>query len=94
MNKNEVGILISQKVENEITKKDIARVLTAFIEVVKETLVKGDNITLEGFMTLSIIVVDEKKGTCFGKDWSTPKKHIPTVSYSKVFKKIIASKEL
>ena len=94
MNKNEVGILISQKVENEITKKDIARVLTAFIEVVKETLLKGDNITLEGFMTLSTMVVNKRQGTCFEKDWSTPKKHIPTISYSKVFKKIIASKEI
>ncbi len=94
MNKNEVGILISQKVENEITKKDIARVLTAFIEVAKETLVKGDNITLEGFISLSTLVVEKKQGTCFGKDWSTPKKYIPTVSYSKSFKKLIASKEI
>jgi len=94
MNKNEVGILISQKVENKITKKDIAAVLTAFIEVAKETLVKGDNITLEGFISLSTMVVEKKQGTCFGKDWSTPQKYIPTVSYSKVFKKIIASKEI
>ena len=94
MNKNEIGILISQKLENEITKKDIAIVLTAFIEVAKETLVKGNNITLEGFMTFSTMVVDKKSGTCFGKEWSTPKKYTPTVKYSKVLKNLIASKKI
>lgn len=94
MNKNEIGILIFQKVEHEITKKDIARVLTAFIEVARETLVKGDNITLEGFMTLSTMVINERQGTCFGKNWSTPKKYTPTVKYSKVLKDLIASKKI
>ena len=94
MNKNEIGILTSQKLENEISKKDTTRVLNAFIEVAKEILVKGDRITLEGFMSLSTMVIDEKSGTCFGKDWTTPKKYIPTVKYSNSFKKQIASKKI
>ena len=94
MNKNEIGILTSQKLENEISKKDIARVLTAFIEVSKEILVKGDRITLEGFMSLSTMVIDKKEGCCFGTDWTTPQKYIPIAKYSNSFKKQIATMKI
>ena len=94
MNKNEIGILISQKLENEITKKDIASVLNAFIEVSKEILVKGDRITLEGFLSLGTMVINKKVGCCFGNNWSTPKKYTPSVRFSDSFKKLIATKKV
>ncbi len=94
MNKNEIGILIANKLGNKITKKDIATVINAFIDVAKEILVKGDKITLEGFMSLSTMIIDEKSGTCFGKDWNTPKKYIPAAKYSNSFKKQIAKKKI
>lgn len=94
MNKNEIGIIIANKLENKISKKDIATVINAFIDTVKETLVKGDKITLEGFISLNTMIIDERKGLCFGKDWATPKKYIPTVKYSKALKDLIASKKI
>lgn len=94
MNKNEIGIIIANKLDNEISKKDIATVINAFIDTVKETLVKGDKITIEGFISFSTMIIDEKSGTCFGKDWKTPKKFIPTVKYSNSFKKQIANNKI
>ena len=94
MNRNEIGILVANKLENEITKKDIATVINAFIDIVKETLVKGDKITLEGFISLNTMVIEKKEGCCFGKDWTTPKKYIPTAKYSNSFKRLIANKKI
>lgn len=52
MNKNElIGAIAS---EAEISKKDAEKALTAFINVITDTLVDGDKVQLVGFGTFEV----------------------------------------
>lgn len=61
LNKQEVITAISGKV-NGLTKKTTEEVLNAFIEVVKETVAKGDGISLVGFMGIEVKDRVERNG--------------------------------
>ena len=51
MNKSELIEALSE--ETTFSKKDIAKVLTAFTRIVERTLKKGDKVSLTGFGTYS-----------------------------------------
>lgn len=53
MNKTELITAMAEKAE--ISKKDAEKALTAFINVVADTLVDGDKITIIGFGTFEVV---------------------------------------
>ena len=52
MNKAELVAAIAEK--TELSKKDSEKALKAFIDVVKEELIKGENVSLIGFGTFEV----------------------------------------
>ena len=52
MNKKELIEVMAEK--SGLTKKDAERALTAFIDTTKETLKKGDKVSLVGFGTFEV----------------------------------------
>ena len=53
MNKTELVAAIASKAD--LTKKDAEKALSAFEEVVTETLVAGDKVQLVGFLTIDVV---------------------------------------
>ena len=60
MNKSELIEALSE--ETTFSKKDIAKVLTAFTRIVERTLKKGDKVSLTGFGTYWISRRPERVG--------------------------------
>lgn len=60
MNKSELIEALSE--ETTFSKKDIAKVLTAFTRIVERTLKKGDKVSLTGFGTYWISKRPERMG--------------------------------
>lgn len=60
MNKTELVSAIAEKAE--MTKKDAEKALNALVEVVKETLGRGDRIALVGFGTFEVRERKERRG--------------------------------
>jgi len=60
MNKSELIEALSE--ETTFSKKDIAKVLTAFTRIVERTLKKGDKVALTGFGTYWISRRPERMG--------------------------------
>lgn len=58
MNKQELITALAERAE--MTKKDTEKLITAFQEVVTETLVDGEKISMSGFLTLEPCEVAEK----------------------------------
>ena len=52
MNKSELVAAIAEK--TELTRKDSEKAVSAFVEVVSDTLAKGDKIQLIGFGTFAV----------------------------------------
>ena len=90
MNKKELINKISEN--TTITKKDVDIVLAAFQDIVKETVISGDKVSLTGFMTFEKKHVPAKSGvTKLGgveKPWSTEPKDEVSVKLSKSYKAI------
>ncbi|MCQ2273864.1 MAG: HU family DNA-binding protein [Bacteroidales bacterium] len=53
MNKTELVAAMAEKAG--ISKVDAAKALTAYVDVVKEQLAKGDSVSLVGFGTFSVV---------------------------------------
>lgn len=60
MNKTELITAMAEKAE--ISKKDAEKALTAFINVVADTLVDGDKISITGFGTFEVVERAERQG--------------------------------
>lgn len=60
MNKSELIEALSE--ETTFSKKDIAKVLTAFTRIIERTLKKGDKVSLTGFGTYWISKRPERMG--------------------------------
>ena len=60
MNKADLMLKISK--EAEITKRQAAKALDALVEGMQEALSRGDNITLLGFGTFSVMSRSARKG--------------------------------
>jgi len=79
MNKSELVEAISKKAS--MTKVDTEKTLNAFIEVVRETLKKGDKIGLVGFGTFQ---VQERKATTGVNPQTREKIQIPAKKVAKL----------
>ena len=90
MNKTELVKEISN--QTTLSQKDVVTVIDAFQNIVKDTVVRGDKVTLTGFLTFDKKHVDAKSGvTKLGgveKPWSTPAKDEISVKISKSYKAI------
>ena len=60
MNKTELIAAVAEKAE--LSKKDAAKALKAFTDVVSEELVKGEKIQLVGFGTFEVAEREEREG--------------------------------
>ena len=60
MNKSELIAAMAEK--NELSKKDNEKALAAFMDIVKESLKKGDKIQLIGFGTFDVTKRAARKG--------------------------------
>lgn len=69
MNKNE---LINALAGKGYTRKDGEKAVNDVLDVISETLAKGENITILGFGTFKIKEVSEKESTGFGKKTIIP----------------------
>ena len=90
MNKTELVKEIAN--QTTLSQKDVVTVIDAFQNIVKDTVVNGDKVTLTGFLTFDKKHVDAKSGvTKLGgveKPWSTPAKDEISVKISKSYKAI------
>lgn len=87
MNKSDLVTKIAEK--SNLTKKDSEKVLNAFVESVKETLSKGEKVTLVGFGTFEV----RKRAARVGRNPQTKQEiHIPA-SKAPAFKVGTAFKE-
>jgi DNA-binding protein HU-beta len=59
---NKADLMLKISKEAEITKRQAAKALDALVEGVQEALIKGDNITLMGFGTFSVMSRSARKG--------------------------------
>lgn len=91
MNKSELVASIADKL-NGVTKKDITSVIDALPEVVKETVSKGEDVKLTGFLTFAKKHVDAKTGKSklggVEKAWHTEAKDEISVKISKSYKEL------
>ena len=91
MNKTQLVKEITSKVEGA-TQKDVALILDTFAEVVKDTVVNGDDVKLTGFLTFSKKHVPAKSGVSkiggVEKPWTTEEKDEVAVKISKAYKAI------
>lgn len=60
MNKTELIAAMAEKAE--ISKKDAEKALTAFTNVVADTLVDGDKVAITGFGTFEVVERAERQG--------------------------------
>lgn len=60
MNKTELISAMAEKAE--ISKKDAEKALTAFTNVVTDTLVNGDKVAITGFGTFEVVERAERQG--------------------------------
>lgn len=90
MNKKEFISEISQR--TNVQKKDIAAVIDAFQDVVKDTVTKGDKVAIAGFLTFAKKHIPAKSGISkiggIEKPWTTEEKDEISVKISKAYKTI------
>lgn len=60
MNKTELIKVMAEKAD--ISKKDAEKVLTAFANIVTDTLVDGDKVAITGFGTFEVVERSERQG--------------------------------
>lgn len=90
MNKPELITAIAEK--TGMKKKDVEAMLDAFVEVVKETLKKGDKVALIGFGTWGTRERAKRNGVNprTGKKISIPAKVVPFFKVGKELKDAVA----
>lgn len=90
MNKTELVKEIAGR--TSMTQKDVAMVLDTFQDVVKETVVSGDDVKMTGFLTFAKKHVPAKFGVSkiggVEKPWTTEEKDEVSVKISKSYKAI------
>ena len=92
MNKNEIITKIQETVDFEVTKKDLAQIVDAYTNVIKEAVLAGDTVTIPEICKISSKDVAERSGvTKLGdveKAWTKPAHKEATVKALKSFKNI------
>jgi DNA-binding protein HU-beta len=89
LNKQLLVDAIAEK--SELSKKDSEKALVAFIETVKEQLLKNEKISLVGFGNFEVTETPERKGTIKfgenkGQEYVTPAHDAPKFKFSKNFR--------
>jgi len=89
MNKPELVTAVAEK--TGMKKKDVEAMLDAFVEVVKETLKKGDRVALIGFGTWATRERAKRNGVNprTGKKISIPAKVVPFFKVGKELKEAV-----
>ena len=91
MTKNEMIGAVANKIEGA-TKKDIGVVIDALTDVIKETVLEGDTVTIPEICKISSKTVGERSGVTKlgGKEvpWTKPEHTEATVKALKSFKNI------
>lgn len=92
MNRTELVREIANRIDGA-TQKDVALILETFQEVVKETVVAGDDVKVSGFLTFSKKHVPAKSGVVQlgdkkGETWTTEARDEISVKISKAYKTI------
>ena len=89
MNKEELVQEVSKKAK--LTQKDVAEILSTFVEVVEKTVAKGKKVTLVGFGTFDSRKRSERMGRNpqSGKEIKIPAKTVPAFSAGKKFKELV-----
>ena len=89
MNKSELIVALAQKAE--LSKKDAEKALTAFVDVVTESLKAGDKVQLVGFGTFEVRERSERKGRDprTNKEIVIPASKVPAFKVGKAFKTAI-----
>lgn len=89
MNKTELVAAIAEKAE--LSKKDAEKVLTAFTEVVAESLKNGDKIQLVGFGTFEVSERAERTGRNpqTGENITIPASKAPKFKAGKALKDMV-----
>ena len=92
MTKNEMINKIQETVDFEVTKKDLAQIVDALTDVIKEAALAGDTVTIPEICKISSKDVAERSGvTKLGdveKAWTKPAHKEATVKVLKSFKNI------
>lgn len=94
MTKAEIVQSISEK--TGFVREDIATIVDAFLETVKESIVEGKHIEIRGFGTMK---VKERKETVArnprtGEKVIIPKRTVPTFKFSKEFKNSVGKSKM
>lgn len=91
MNKTELIIAIADKAE--ITKKDAADALNAFIDIVSEELEKGESVQLIGFGTFDVSKRAARTGRNpqTGEEMKIPATKAPKFKAGKALKEVVNS---
>jgi nucleoid DNA-binding protein len=92
MNKQNLVREIASRIEGA-SQKDVALILDTFQEVVRDTVIAGDDVKMTGFLTFSKKHVPAKSGIVQlgdkkGQTWKTPAKDEIAVKISKSYKTI------
>lgn len=89
MNKEELVQEVAKKAK--ATQKDVAEVLSAFVDVVEKTVAKGKKVTLVGFGTFEARKRAARTGRNpqTGKEIKIPAKTVPTFAAGKKFKELV-----
>ena len=92
MVKNEFIANVQEKIDIEVSKKDLNTILDGFVNVIKEAVLAGDTVTIPEICKISSKDVAERSGvTKLGdveKAWTKPAHKEATVKALKSFKNI------
>ncbi|OGI22625.1 MAG: DNA-binding protein [Candidatus Melainabacteria bacterium RIFOXYA2_FULL_32_9] len=89
MNKEELVQEVAKKAK--VTQKEVADILSVFVDVVEKTVSKGKKVTLVGFGTFESRKRAERTGRNpqTGKEIKIPAKTVPTFTAGKKFKEMV-----
>ena len=92
MVKNEFIAKVQEKIDIEVSKKDLAQIVDAYSKVIKEAILAGDTVTIPEICKISSKEVKERTGTTelggVKKAWTKPAHKEACVKALKSFKNI------
>ena len=91
MNKNEMINKIQETVDFEVTKKDLAQIVDALTDVIKNTLASGEKVAIAGFGSFESVERAERvlRNPRTGEEMTIPKSKAPKFKASSVLKSAI-----
>ena len=94
MTKTEFIKAIQAKATIEIPQKDVADILNAIENVVKDTVISGDEVTIPGIGKVSVKTVPERRGKIMmgerkGEEYVVPEHREPKIKLAKSFKEVL-----